>query len=682
MPVVRQEPGQSGAAKRGRTLAIVLVLLAVGAVLRLYRIEHEPFWHDEVYTHAFSDENIPKVFQDNAQDVHPPLFYTGLYLWRQMFGDSSSAMRSYSTAWSLIGLVALFLLARDIGGRRVGLIALVLGVVHPHDIYHAQEARMYSQAVALFTLSCWCLWRWIAAATESRRPSAWWRWAAGHGLFAAAALFTHHLCIFLLLAQGIFAGLWALWNRQWPTLVGYAIVTLAVAAVFLPWLVYVLQFRETFYNPRLSWLKEPKAHFYVSFLGSELLWGWVRRIFEHWWAASMVVPVALLGVCVWRLAQGGLTNPDLPTIMPRVRIAYPLWLLFVPVILAGIAVYVYHPVYFRPRFSMLILPAFLVLAAVACDALRPPAVRWVGTVALVGLIGTAMVIQQRTYQRIWWKEVEKIWPYDVPPVHTVFFPRDLEVTIRHDIDLPVHSATIEEIEQSLDQIQGREIWVFSILGYGYDDYEGQFDYYQWLLGLGSVRHVSVHSGVMIEAIKIGGHSIRQTSSTLLDRFFWPIDVSGRLEGIMDTGQFNQLEAEPPDLLPFRWSNPKAWIALGDKDPISTVVLLAMFPPPIDNYKPELKVYARRGKRMKGLFESAPATYTENWMPGVVDVKVSAPPGPGKLWIGWTMNPMNLKEAGASEDPRDLGLRIQGVGTLINPSRRERERRLQSMRTQR
>ena len=127
-----------------RQVAPILVIVAVALGVRLAGLDREAFHIDELYSSQFSDAKTQKILRFNAKDVHPPLYTLMLARWRGVFGSSRWDHRSYSVLWSILGLGALGLLARDLT-KSPGTAALVmaLAAVHPLDVFYAQEARMY-----------------------------------------------------------------------------------------------------------------------------------------------------------------------------------------------------------------------------------------------------------------------------------------------------------------------------------------------------------------------------------------------------------------------------------------------------------------------------------------------------------------------------------------------------------
>lgn len=649
-----------------RLAIVVSALLGLALAFRLYGIADEPFWHDEVFSVAFSSTSIAQVLGDNARDVHPPLYYLGLFFWRQALGDSDDCLRAYSTVWSLVGLLAVLLLARDIAGRRAAVIALALGAVNPQHIYFAQEARMYSQAAALCALAAWCLWRWMTAAADEERGWKGWRgWALGYTVCVAAALYTHYLTAVVLVAQGLFALVWLSGRRCWSSVAGYATGALLAGAAFLPWFLYVRHFRTSLYHPALSWIKAAPVSDYFSFLGREFFWGQVRTIHQQWWMLTTALPCVVLGAGLWRAWRA--QPPDVaPRSEARLRtgILFSAWLVAGVLALTALCGLGYHPIYFRQRFSIFLLAPFLVLAGIGCVAMRRRAVAWLAVAALGAVMLAGTWAQYRSYQKIYWDNFAKWRRETGPPACTVCFPARMAATAPASLKPSLAVVWKSDVEGLLPQLRGKQLWICSMIGYGYNDRKGEFGFYQWLLGLGSLRTLDLRTGFYLHVVTVGEPSVRDASGARLDRWYAPVDIRGRIEGFDKSPGFHVMEAEGTDKAPFRWSRPRAWFSLGAKDDSSTIILNAALPPPAPpGYRPGMEVYARRGRDVAGLFDGAPVARVDEYRPGAFEIQIAAPAGLGRLWIGWTMNGVNLKRAGASDDDRDLGLRINWVGVM-------------------
>jgi hypothetical protein len=230
-----------------------------------------------------------------------------------------------------------------------GVLAALLGAVHPLLVYYGQEARMYTLLLLLVMLAAYLLLR---AAEEPRR----WIWWGGFVLVAAAAMYTHYFALFALLALGLAHLLddWASGRAAWSRTLRLAGAYFAVGVLYLPW---------------------------VTNLTTRL------RIDRSYWAGTLKLDEALLDVAqrftsgetmgestaLWLLlAYAFVTVPaviGLRRAWPLTRrlVTYALPWLLLPV--AAVLLLAAFVPKFNPRYVMLSLPGLLLLWAGGLAAL-------------------------------------------------------------------------------------------------------------------------------------------------------------------------------------------------------------------------------------------------------------------------------------------------------------------------
>ena len=99
-------PSAAPAALSPRRLAEAIalgVILLLAAGLRFHRIDAQSLWYDEGNSARIAERSIQLILEGAAGDIHPPLYYLLLSLWRSVFGASETALRGLS-AVSGIGL--------------------------------------------------------------------------------------------------------------------------------------------------------------------------------------------------------------------------------------------------------------------------------------------------------------------------------------------------------------------------------------------------------------------------------------------------------------------------------------------------------------------------------------------------------------------------------------------------
>lgn len=180
--------------KRNRTL-LLLLILAVGAMLRFHALAAESFWFDETYSVWVAGHNVGWHIAQSLQRIFPPLYYLLLHFWL-VLGKSEFAVRSLSVLIGLASIVAIYALACELFDARVGLLSAFLLSVSPLHLWYSQEARMYILVAALGLASNYFM---LLALRRGRL----WHWLA-YVLSSALAMNAHYFAVFLVPFQNLY----------------------------------------------------------------------------------------------------------------------------------------------------------------------------------------------------------------------------------------------------------------------------------------------------------------------------------------------------------------------------------------------------------------------------------------------------------------------------------------------
>lgn len=147
-------------------LALVLIL---AAVLRVWNLDDQPLWMDEIIavTHAMQ-RPIDVMLSCLRFDMHPPLYFMQLAAWSAISTDDFF-LQLNSVLWSLGSIAALYLLAKPLFGRPTALAAALILAVLANSIAYAQSLRMYS-FLTVFNVICGFL---VYRLAVSGKPVAW-----------------------------------------------------------------------------------------------------------------------------------------------------------------------------------------------------------------------------------------------------------------------------------------------------------------------------------------------------------------------------------------------------------------------------------------------------------------------------------------------------------------------------
>jgi hypothetical protein len=520
-------------------LLIAVVLL--GMAIRLSGIHLEPIWLDEAFSVEFSNGSVADVLRVNARDAHPPLYYLTLKMWRAVFGDSVTALRSLSTFWSGFGLAIIVLFTWHLTrSEKAMLIAGTLGAINPLDVYYAQETRMFTQVAALGLFSSWCLFRWLES-RDVRRPERGFKpglWLAGYVVSGAAALLSHYMAVFLLASQGILALGWCARRRDLRCIVGCALAILSIGLLFIPWILFTHGVGAKLYsNEVLSWIPQPAASEMFSFLFSDFYFPFApmpRQI------ASLIRTGSVA------LAIGVGVNFAVAAIRKRVAALPALflgWSLFAPVVAAFLVSVAYHPVYYQPRFVVMVLPYFILLLTISVWQIRPAAARWAAVVVACGLMLIGTIFQCRHITKIGMSGFPAEYTSGLPPDHVVMFPRHNAILASYYLGHSIGNPQKRDIERDLRSDFPSRIWVCVAHGYLKTAPPVRRAFHDWLISLGPRKPRAAVDGMNI--IEVRAQPLKKTYPPLVpgDRIGFSSDAA---PGYLWNGWYYPEEG-------FRWS---------------------------------------------------------------------------------------------------------------------------------
>jgi len=221
-----------------RTERIILVLIiALAAILRLWRLGHQSFWLDEALTLGATDPPPPGIpfVTKLLWDVHGPLYTLIVALWRHA-GTSEAWLR---LPGALAGIATVWLMyewMRREAGREAAVIGALLLAVSPFHIYYSQELRFYPLLTMLTVLSL------LSFRVFLDRPNA--RSALLLGLSLGLACLAHFMALFLCASFAVYL---VFTGRARGVHLRYGLLAAVAAFVIVsPWI-----YRELFYIHRI-----------------------------------------------------------------------------------------------------------------------------------------------------------------------------------------------------------------------------------------------------------------------------------------------------------------------------------------------------------------------------------------------------------------------------------------------
>lgn len=340
-------------------LLALLVIIALGAVLRVYKLNGESLWLDEAYSIKFSQEAPAGIIAETAKDVHPPLYYFALHYWMLIFGDSETMVRLLSALFGILALPVIYKLASRMFDQATGLLAAGLLALSRFHIEFSQEARMYSLLCLLSLLSIYYFLKLLEG--KSRYA------LAGYIITSALMMYTHVYSFFIIAAENLYwlTLLFAardIFKRLWKR---WLVAQTILAVLFVPWLSVQLQqfsrVQQGFWIPKLP----PRLllNTLVMHAGSNQL---------AWILAPLLALAVFAGWRGWKqdpLAQISSGDSEKRRLTARLKLYLLLLWLLCPIMLPYIVSQFSSPI-FLPKYTIAALPAFAILAARGLLSLR------------------------------------------------------------------------------------------------------------------------------------------------------------------------------------------------------------------------------------------------------------------------------------------------------------------------
>jgi uncharacterized membrane protein len=357
-------------------LALLTIILSA-MVLRLYHLDFQSLWRDEVDTLRFATRPLPDLARNLVEPgENGPLYFMAMRPWLAVAGPAEFALRFPSVFAGTLAVPAIYILAKRLTGARAALIAALLAATAPYLVWYGQEAKMYAVLTVLIPLSLW----WT---TETSRRGGLWRWAVLYTI-TSLSLYTHILAALVVPVQ-------AFWLLLWPT--GqpsgrrWAAVGIYLAALVLPYLPLARWQIPYWMSAAQSDRPFSSLSGLLGALGASLGRG-VLPVRSPWQLLPAFLAL-LVGVFLWwKVPRKG--DPDAHPSGRRIVLMLLIWL-FVPTLLI-VLISPGLPV-LAERYLIWIIPAFLILSALGLIALvkvwRPLGMSLLAAIIALNLIAIA-----------------------------------------------------------------------------------------------------------------------------------------------------------------------------------------------------------------------------------------------------------------------------------------------------
>ncbi|MEK6947573.1 MAG: glycosyltransferase family 39 protein [Nanoarchaeota archaeon] len=191
--------------RNNKTILIFLLIVLLASFLRIYKINEESFGIDEglsAFTaqkyDAFQTLNNVYLYGQLLPGHYPgisdlPVYPVTLYYWTRLFSINETSLRLYSALFGILTFFFVFLLARDLFGKKNAVISSLFFSINLILISYSQEARPYSLVLFFGASSSY----FLIKSLQSQKNY----YGGGYIISTILGLYTHFLYELLLLAQ-------------------------------------------------------------------------------------------------------------------------------------------------------------------------------------------------------------------------------------------------------------------------------------------------------------------------------------------------------------------------------------------------------------------------------------------------------------------------------------------------
>ncbi|MFN8471354.1 MAG: glycosyltransferase family 39 protein [Anaerolineae bacterium] len=243
--------------RRGWTIALVLLgIIALGAVLRLYKLGQVPFgMHPDEAHYAMDAVAIQNGWRPvflPANNGREPLFVYFMALLFTLLGPTLWTARFAGAVVGTLMIPAQYLFARSLPLPRPRIVGLISAALIAFTFWTVSQSHQALRAGLLpvwVALMAWAWWKTAGDTDERGVTRRGLLWSVLTGLILAAAVYTH-LSARLMPPILIGSAIWIAWRRRTTAPLVYLAVALVLAGVLsIPLLLY---FRD---NPEMANLR-------------------------------------------------------------------------------------------------------------------------------------------------------------------------------------------------------------------------------------------------------------------------------------------------------------------------------------------------------------------------------------------------------------------------------------------
>jgi mannosyltransferase len=368
-----------------RALTLLLVILALGLSLRLYKLDSKGIWYDELHSIIPTDptNSLASVIEYCKTD-QPPAYFLTLYFWYKVFPYNEASGKVLGAIIGVLGILGMYFLGKEVGGRNAGLAVAFLTAGNIFLVYYSQELRFYGLLFLMASLSCLFFIRFIKSPILRNQIFL--------VITTTLLLYTHYFGLVVALTEAIIFLIIGLVNRRG---IRFFLKGLACAAfvllAFLPWIPIIFQDLQI----NSFWIADPGPLFFIDYFRFYFAqyWGKTFRHVISW--TFFLVLLYYFWTLLYRAKKGQRVEID-----HFVIIGWGILTLLIPYLYT-----VYRMPMLLDRYTIITLPAMLLAVALGWVYIKNVHLKIL--IVLIFVVSDARIhyVYFTRYQKSEWREL-------------------------------------------------------------------------------------------------------------------------------------------------------------------------------------------------------------------------------------------------------------------------------------
>lgn len=231
--------------KKEKKLSVVLLLLIGLSFILTFKTGYNC---DEQFSIDWTALAWKDMWHNLVNDVHPPLYYLGLKIWRFLFGYAAFPARMYSLI-SFVGILSISYFIKSKFGCKSVIWYLTFICSTPFAFQKSTEVRMYGWT------SFWAMANGIFFyMIIKKRENKYWGWFCFTGILTA---YNHYYGLLLMITTFLGLGIWTIFQKSRPLFLHYIRICAICIICYLPWLFVAI--RQVMQVNQEYWIEWPTS---------------------------------------------------------------------------------------------------------------------------------------------------------------------------------------------------------------------------------------------------------------------------------------------------------------------------------------------------------------------------------------------------------------------------------------